>query len=416
VSVVVSPNANPAAIAAVEEILKEVYVTDVLESQLYEDMVLWDWIEEVTEYTNSDGLSASVPVKTGRSGGVGSRAIGQRLQPADHQKPSKLQFNYTNHYAQVEIFGPVVARMLTDRQACVREIDFEVTNILDDLKHMLCRQLHGDGGGNVLVSGLPALGAASTTIPIGAANFPVLERGWLYEGMLIDIGTSANPQLDAGGLRIMSIDDDESAPTITVDNACTVTVGSGISLHGNRTAGAVSNEMNGLSNIISDDEPLGGKDPSTDTWHKSVVLDNGGTGRALSVDLMLSALRKLRQRGSYPDIAHTDLVQEQAYYQELQGQVRFMGDKDLTAGNTEGLAFAKLKVLGDPEAVPGKMRFLKKKALQMYSAGPIAWKTGTSGNVLEWKQDYDAFVGMAATYRQLGTNRRRSFASLEDLL
>jgi hypothetical protein len=403
---VVTPIATPAAIAAVQDILKEVYVTDVLESQTYDDMVLFDWIEDVTEYTNSDGLSASVPLKTGRSGGVGSRAIGQRLMPPDHQKVAKALYHYTHHYAQVMVYGPVVARMETDRQACVREIDFEVTNVLEDLRHMICRQLHSDGRGNT----------SSTTIPLGAANYPIIERGWLYEGQMIDIGTPANPQLDAGGVQILSITDSVSAPAIVVDNACVVTVGSTISLYGNRSAGGVSNEMTGLGLILNPTAALGGLTPSTSSYWTPVVDANGGTPRALSIDLMLGVLRKLRQRGSYPDLAHTDLIQEQEYYNLLAPQVRFSGDKDLTAGNTEGLSFAKLKVLGDPEAVPGKMRFLKKGALMKFSGGPIAWKTGNSkGDVLEWKQEYDAFTGMAATYCQLGTNRRKSFGTLDDL-
>src|SRR3954467_13380853 len=120
-----TPVANPANIAAVQDILREVWVSDTLRSQLYDDMVLFDYIEDVKEYTDSDGLKASVPLKTGRTGGVGSRAIGQQLAPADHQRVGKASYNYKNHYLQIQVLGPVVAKMETDRQACVREVDFE---------------------------------------------------------------------------------------------------------------------------------------------------------------------------------------------------------------------------------------------------------------------------------------------------
>lgn len=410
-----TPTATPADIAAVQDILKEVWVTDELKSQLYEDMVLFDYIEQVTEYTDSDGLKASVPLKTGRTGGVGSRGIGEALPEADHQRARKASYNYKNHYLTVQVYGPVVAKMSTDRQACVREIDFEVTNGITDLKQMINRQLHGDGSGNVLFAGLPG-NTSNTVIPLGVANLGVLERGNLYEGQRVDIGTAANPVLDTGGNTIVSVDDTATAPTITLANATAVTAGSGIALYGNRKASGVSNEMNGLSNIISDTAVLGGLNPATDTFWKAVVDKNGGTARANSINLMLKVLRKIRQKGDYPDIAHTDLEQEQVYYNLLSPQVRFQGDSGLTAGNTEGLAFAKLKVVGDPLAVPGKIRFLKKNALQMYSAGEIAWQNQTTGgDILAWRQGFDAFVARAAKYCELGTNRRRSLGSLEDL-
>ena len=133
---------------------------------------------------------------------------------------------------------------------------------------------------------------------------------------------------------------------------------------------------------------------------------------------MLSVLRGMRQKGSYPDIGLTDLVQEQYYYGLLSPQVRFQGDKGgLTAGNTEGLQFAKLKIVGDPEAVPGKIRFLKKKSLKMFSAGDVAWQNQTAGgDMLAWVQGIDAFIGRAAKYCELGTDRRRDFGVLEDLI
>lgn len=410
-----TPVANPADIAAVQDILREVWVADTLTSQLYEDMILFDYIEEVTEYTDSDGLKASAPLRTGRTGGIGARALGDDLQLPDHQRVGKVSYNYTNQYLQVMVNGPTVAKMSTNRQSAVREIDFEVTNGIEDFKHDRCRQLHGDGTGNILFAGLPG-GGSSTTVLLGASNFGVLDRGFLYEGQILDIGTAANPILDASKVRITSVVDNELAPAIVISDASATTAGSGISLSGNRKAGSISNEMFGLGKIISDTLAMGGLDPATSSYWKSIIVGNSGTPRPLSIDLMLSVLRKLRTKGSYPDIGHTDLVQEQAYYNLLSPAVRFQGDKDLTAGNTEGLAFAKLKIVGDPEATPGKIRFLKKKSLKMYTAGPIAWQNQTAGgDLLAWVQNKDAFMGRAAWYGQLGTDRRRDFASLDDL-
>jgi hypothetical protein len=413
-----SPVANPAGISAVQDILKEVWVSDTLESQLYEDTILLDWIEDVTEYTDSDGLKASVPLRTGRTGGVSARGVGEQLAPADHQRVGKATYNYKNLYLQVQVYGPVVARMETNRQAVVREIDFEVKNGIDDFKKDLCRQLHRAGDGVLTIADLPG-GAASLTVELGPDNYPVLERGWLYEGQVIDIGTAANVNRACSGYRIESINDDPAAPDITLVNNGAGNVdtdaGDQISLHGNRYDNG-SNEVMGIEGIVHDTSELGGLDPATASYWKAVVEDNGGTDRALSIPLLNTTWRKIKQKGGTIDVLLSDLIQQQKYYELLQSQVRFAGDTGLASGNVEGPNFNHVKLIGDPESLPGRIYFLNKKSIQMYSAGKIAWQNQTTGgDVLAWRQDYDAFVGRAAKYANIGTNRRVSNGVLTDL-
>jgi hypothetical protein len=315
------------------------------------------------------------------------------------------------------VYGPVVARMETQRQSCVREIDFEISNGVMDWKKDFCRQLHRNGDAVITVAGLPG-GASSTTVLLGAANYEVIDKGFLYEGQVIDIGTAAAPNLDTSGNRIASITDSVSAPAIVVENATATTAGSHISLFGNRTAGSVSNEVNGLEAIVHDTSVLGGIDPTVagKQYWKSHREHNSGTPRALSLALMNTTRRRLRQKGETMDLLLTDLIQEQKYYEILQPQVRFAGDTNLAAGNSDGLPFAGATLKGDPDCRAGRIYSLTKKALQLYSAGQIGWQNQTTGgDVLAWRQDYDAFVGRAAKYCQLGTNRRKAFALLTDL-
>lgn len=414
---VFTPTANPAQIAAVQDILKEVWVADRLESQLLEDVMILDFFEEVTEYTDSDGLKASVPLRTGRTGGVSARGIGERLAPADHQKVGKATYNYKNLYLQVKVEGPVVARMETNRQAVVREIDLEIDNGIEDFKFDMARQLQTFGDGVITLAGLPG-GASSTTVLLGASNYPVIERGWLYEGQVIDIGTVANPQLDTGGNRIVSITDSVSAPAIVVENATATTAASHISLFGNRTAANGSNEINGLGVIVDNTLPLGGIDPTVagKGYWKAVVEANGGTPRALSLALLNTTNRKIRQKGGKVTDLVGSLAVQQKYYELLQSQVRFLKDSDLSAGKVQGPQFNDVTFQGDPHCLPNRVFFLSKKALKMFSAGAVAWQNQTTGgDILAWSQDYDAFVARAAKYCQAGTDRRNTSGVLEDI-
>jgi hypothetical protein len=201
-----TPVADPAAIAAVQDILKEVWTTDALQSQLLEELVLFDWMDDVTEFTDSDGLAAAVPLRTGRTGGIGTRGIGEKLPPAGHQRVGKAKYNYTFHYLTVKVLGPVVARMKTQRQSVVKEISLEVENGLDDIKQDWQRQLHGDGTAVICTV---AVSTTSTTVTVqGRKGTHALEVGWIYEGMRIDIGTAANPVLTTQGVTVQSVDPD----------------------------------------------------------------------------------------------------------------------------------------------------------------------------------------------------------------
>jgi hypothetical protein len=407
--------ADPAVIAAVQDILKEVWTTDALQSQLLEDTVLLDWMDDVTEFTDSDGLKASVPLKVGRTGGVSARGVGQKLAPPDHQRPGKATYNYKNLYLQIMVEGPVVARMETNRQAVVREIDWEVNSGIEDFRRDFCRQLHRAGNSQITIAALPG-NASSTTLDLGASNLPVLDRGWLYEGQVLDIGTSANSDLDATGVRINSVDDDAS-PSLVLDNAVAVTANSHISLYGNRID-ATSYEVDGLESIVSDTASLGGIDPTVagKNYWKSVVLANGGTNRALSLSLLNNLYRKLRQNGAKPSDLMGSLGMQQRYYELLQPQVRFGGDADLSAGAVDGPKFNHMTFHGDPDSLPERIYMLSKKALQMYSAGEVAWQNQTTGgDILAWRQDYDQFMARAAKYCNVGTNRRRSLGVLDDI-
>lgn len=414
---VVTPTASPADIAAVEDILKEVFVSDTLESQLRDDVQILEWFDETTEYTDSDGLKAVVPTKIGRTGGISARGIGEQLGVADHQKPGRAEYNYKNLYLQIKVEGPVVARMKTNRQSVVRHIDNEISGGIEDWQRDFCRQLHTFGDGAINIAGLPG-NTSSTTIPLGAANYPVVERGWFWEGQRINIGTLADVNLSGGGQKIVAIDDTASAPALELDSATAVTATHNVFLYGNTADSSVSHEVNGLGNIVDDTSALGAVDPtvSGSEYWKSVVNDNGGTLRSLSISLMNDVNRAVRQRGAMITDVIGSLGMQQKYYELLQSQVRFAGNASLAAGANEGPQFNNVTFVGDPDCLPNRIYFLKKGNLQMYSAGDIAWQNQTTGgNILAWSQDYDAFVARAAKYCQTGTDRRRSFGVLDDI-
>ena len=410
--------ATPADIAAVSAVLKEVYPSDELEKQFYDQLNLLDMFEETTEYTDSNGDKAVLFLRTGRGGGISARAIGEKLMPADHRRYANVEYNYTNHYVQIAVNGPVVARMKSNRTSAIRHIDDEISQSLEDQQRDWVRQLHGAGDA-VIAASLPALASTAVWVPLGAANHWAVERGFLYPGQSVDIGTAAAPTSSTGGNPIIAVDATVGAPKIKLANQTTVTAGHSVSLAGNRSTDQAQRELNGLGNMFGTGT-FAGIDPTVDgnQFWQSKIQGNSGTARALSIDILLGGLRALRQGGKYPDFLFGDLIQEQKYYNLLQGQVRFAGEGNLQSGGTEGLAFAKIKggFVGDPDCKPGSVWLGRKDAIRRFSAGPVAWQNQTEGgSILHWRPDYDQFTARAAKYWQLGLVRRNTLARIDDL-
>jgi hypothetical protein len=405
--------ASPADITAVQNILKTVYVSDNIESQLYDDALLLSQLEKTTEYTDSVGDKAVGFVRVGRNVGVSSRSLnGGTLGAAGHQQANKWQLDYAATYLQVKILGTTIAKMQTARQAAVRVIDDEITHGLVDLKKDLQRQLYKNG--DAVISAC-AVNVGTTTLTLNATDgTDAINRGWLQVGEYIDLGAAGDADSVAAERTISAIT--LATPSITISGAnVTTAVTDYVRRAGNASpVDGTSYEMNGLQNAINDSGTFAGISSSSVPEWKSYVKD--AAGAALTRPFMQGAWRNARQYGGAPDFILTSLEQQEAYYNLLQAQVRFAGDSTLGSGKVDGPTFNNIPVAADPDAPRGVMYFLDRSKLFMVTAGEIAWQnTTTGGDILAWKQDEDSFVARAAFYGNLGTNHRRAHSVIKNL-
>lgn len=411
--------ASPADITAVTSLLKEVYTSDNVLSQLDQSAVLWSQIERTTDYHDTVGNVAVGFLKTGRNVGTSARSLnGGTLGAAGHQGTARWTVDYTANYLQLKILGTTIAKMSTARQAAVREVTFEVDEGLVDMKKELQRQYYGNGDALIANCGTTTASAtvvlnASTPQIAHTSNDPTI-KGWLQVGEYVDIGTTASEASVVADAKIVSIVNSESAPTVTIDSSVTTTSSHYISKSDNRS-GTTSYELNGLRNVVSDSATLGGLTVAANpTWASPVVDAASG---ALARTTMQQAWRKIAQAAEPPNLIITSLETQEAYYNLLQSQVRFAGDGNLASGKVDGPMFNTLPVVADPDCQRDDMYFLNTKHLFTVSAGPIQWQNQTTGgDVLSWLQGEDAFVARAAFYGNLMTDKRRSHSRIKNIL
>ena len=421
--------ASPADITAVSNILKEVYPSDEIVSQLNDDALLYSQIQRTKEYHNAAGNEAVLFTKVGRNTGTSSRSLnGGTLGAAGHQRTKKLVYDYTAHYIQLKILGTTIAKMSTARQAAIQTIDLEVNGALTDIKKDRQRQIYSDGTGKIATCGTTT---TSTTVnlytgvtttgglPVVYNNNDAIRNGWLggdtTEPMYVDIGTLASPTAVGGDILVTGATDSDTAPTLTVSAAISTTANTHFVFKaGNTAASSVSYESNGLEGLVNDSGTVGGLATSTEaSWAAAKVVD--AAGASLSRSHMQQAYRAVRRYGK-PDFILTSFEHQEDYYNLLQSQVRFAGDANLASGKVDGPKFNDRPVSADADCPRGRMYFLDKSHLFMVSAGDIDWQNmNTGGDKLVWVQGEDSYVAMAKVYENLGTDKRRAHAKIKNL-
>ena len=400
-----------ATLTSLDAALKETWTSDRLEEQLYQDNPLLDELEKTTRY--NVGAQAITPLHVGRNGGYTALpAAGGTLNTAGEQKLAQAVWNYTHHHQQIKLQGSAIDGTMNNSVAVASAVDIEVSGALNDLRKQLSRQAFSSG--DALVAQC-AVGGPSATINLNVADGQnALQRGWLFPGLYVDVGTTANEIAIVNGEAITAVSADDAAqPTITVTSSVSTTTSHYVSVKDSRS-GTTSYEMNGLDNIAgSATASLGGINPTTETSWKPTV---NSTSTTLTLDVLLSLQRGTYQKtGVNGDMLIFSPLQRQNFYSLLQQQERFVNGR-LGAGAVEDTVWNGMKVIAHPDAKNGRVYVISKKNLFILCSGKPYWQSQvTGGKALDWIQGEDSYGGKL-TYRiQLGTNKRNAHAAVTGL-
>ncbi len=405
-------------VANLSEVMKEVFTEDRLVKQFYDEQ---DWLSRVQKTSRwTEGRKAYVPIHKGRSGGFSVKSsAGGSLNAADEQKVDHAEYTIPYNYQQISTEIAAYNEAAGGETAAVEALVLEVQGGIQDLRNQVERQFLGNG--DALIAQCTTT-SGSTTVNLLSTGYgnDAIERGWLYPGLPIDIGTTANEVAVADGVEILSVTESESAPSFTVSAAITTSSSHYVSIKDARS-GTTSYEANGLRTLYgSTSSSVGGLDPDTvgeEFWKPASV---NSTDTVLSLNAINNATRATHQKAGKKSNFHlTSLKQIQALYELLQNQVRFSADS-VSAGGVETTKYNGNEIMAIP-AVPGREWYVlnlddlaiitgKKitgpkwfSQIQGANAGSI-WNTGNTNLV-------DALVYPV----NLGIRRRNSGASLTNL-
>jgi hypothetical protein len=395
-----------------DAVLKEFYLPGI-RTIMNNELFLLSQVEQNTE--DVEGRRAVLSINTGRNQGIGARAEGGALPTAGKQGYSEERVSLKYNYGRIEISGPVMRSMGSDRGSFTRAVQSETTGVVRDLKNDVNRQLYGDGTG--LIGTLNAAASGNTgTLQTASANDTVKRQ--LQVGMFIDIGTTGNPVLTASNRKITSVN--TAAGTFVFDGAAVaITAADRVT-----RAGSAGNEVTGLAAQIASSGILWNIDPANAPDWVSYVDSNAGTNRAVAESMYLKAQQEVNIRsGEEIDIWITSAGVQRATANLLTSLKRFpqplelkggYGALDMTAtgqgrtgSNTVGLVF-------DKDCQTNTAWGITTKRFQHYVMSD--WEfMDEDGAVLNRVPNTDAYEGTLFRYHELATDGRNAHAKIADL-
>lgn len=389
--------------------LSEALKTDYLPGirrQINDEVFLYNKIKRGSEDIVGD--KAVIDLSYGRNLGVGAFTETGALPTAGSQSYKKLEVTTANLAASIELSHKSQLATRSDRGAFVRALESELEGCVRDFKWDVSRQGYNDAYGTIAVCGTTS---NSVTVNLRAVDSQP-ER--FVNGMTLDIVALADGTAISNGTdRIVSSVDDDSTPAVVLTTSTGVTTEA--DTHGIVKANSYGIEMLGLKAWVGTvDNTIGGVVRSTAKWFNPNILDNSGTARALSLDLMRQARTKSRVKGQ----AKINLILcshgvQDSYGALLEGDRRHVNTKTLDGGWT-ALEFEGIDVVADHMIDRGTMYFLDLNDFKYHQLQDIDWLT--EGNEkMQLKQGYAIYQASLVWYANLTCKRPNAQTVLKDI-
>ncbi|RPI88754.1 MAG: phage major capsid protein [Chloroflexi bacterium] len=385
-------------------------------------------------------------VRTKSNQAIGARGedeyLPDALQPAGTQGVILPKYVY----GTLRLSGPALYAAKGNEAAFVEQQGDAVMDTYESLVEDLNRQCHGDGHGKLAVMSTSATSSTSATWTVTCNND--LGVRYLKPGMVVDFygSSGATPDSTCSSSRISSINPITRVVTMekcvdttynqyhpnstmraytpgtSTSTGQTIASADVIVRQGARDAAWTSAdtpvEMVGLLGQYDDSTLLAAHEGITISSYPDFVanvLDNSGTNRALSLDLMLAAMDMTAARyGQQPNLIRMGLGQRRKYFALLAPDVRFAPGEFI--GGYEKLAFSQngaVSILVDPVTQPNKLFFEVDGLIKKYEMRPLGWLG--EGEKMQLREHYDQWTMILAIYANLGVEARHGLTLLDDL-
>lgn len=319
------------------------------------------------KYHYVQGASLVVGVQTGLTGGAGFSDAGV-FPSAGYAVNRRLTFDWRRLYGSIALDRTFLMDAASEKASFRRPIEQELKTMATELRWIRNVVFAGDGSGL-----LTAVHSTNDTAG-GASTLLVEDASKLKTGMRVDVVKTATGATESGikGVRIVVNDKVSPAQVYPLDGAWSlVNYGDIEESYSLYIAGSRNAAPNGLKSIVSATNPptgvplYGGLDRTvgTNTWVNAVVLNNSGTPRDISLDL----LAELREAVSDDDdemsaqgyvfITHPTLRRE--IIKLLHASTRYVGGQDTIKGWYKGATWEGIPIATTRTVDPDRLYLVR---------------------------------------------------------
>lgn len=406
--------------SAASAALKEDYQPAIRE-QLNQNVMLLAQVE--TNTADVEGEEAVLSLHTGRNSGVGARAESGTLPTAGQQAYTKARIPVKFNYGRIQVTGPIIEGMKSDRGSFTRAIDSESKGIVADLKRDVNRQCYTPSTG--IIGTVTAVSTNTVTFAT-EAEVRRLEVGNSYD--FYDGDYLADDQDEV----LVSVD--ISAKTATFTGLSGVDAGDWVVRAGvvpvaisSKATEDNANEIHGLEDIVTDGTSTAGHSGGiASPWLHGI--DGSSTTIWSSYQSAVSAAptdsvfeeamdEVYLDSGQDVDLIVTSHKASRAFAATQKSQKRYVNNLDLQGG------FKALSVQtgrGEVALYPER-DCLDDVAFLLSTANLTHWVMSDwsfmdrDGAVLSRVANTDAYEATLYKYHELGTDKRNAHGKITDL-
>jgi hypothetical protein len=362
----------PTTVANQLAVAKEVWDSDQLEKQFYDEYPFLEMIEKKQRVVI--GKQAQVPLWSQRAGGttVATSAGTTSIETAGAEVVNQAFYNMAYNYFPVGIQVGAMNENAGGNSSVGDSYERMITGGLSNVRNHVLRQFL-TGHGRIAQA---AAGGASTTVQFTSesdlnvaagevSGTHALQMGWIVPDDHLQIGTLAAPAtLTADGV-VSAVNESITAPTVTIDDSITTTTGNHFARLRSNGASVATIESAGLVTIAgSSGNVVGNIDGSSNSfWNPAEVVT---TQQLPDLALLLRLARRVTKKTGRGDVfALLGLAQLDNIYQFLQTQVRFTGDKEIGAGGSEQVKWRGMTLHAFPHVPDSFLFFLDMDVLEI---------------------------------------------------
>jgi len=387
-----------------------------IRKQFNESTVFFTKLAKRVEPVSGKSFTIAHHTQGNVSAGIG-RGDGISLPAAGTQTILNSIVPNSYQYGAIRITGPTIAATRDSVGSFANMLEFEVDNLLKNMKRAFNRQFHGDGRDALafLTAACDGAGANYTLDDSKGNAFVHLPTG----GVTVDVIATADnttKRLDSGVVTLGAKGATSYAATTT---GTTSSSADGDYLVFEDTLGA---QMMGLAGIVAaTDPPLGalqGLAVASYPWWKAQVNSAAGVNRQFDFADLQSVIDDIASTTNYSesdiDLLLCNYPVRREYYKACIVERRHVNTMELDGG-FKALDFNGIPFVADSQCQRNRIYVLAMKSLALVRSSDFEWMD-KDGSYLSREAGYDAYGATLFHYGNLMTYDRNANGLYTDIL